>query len=263
MVYSKKSLGQNYLKDENVATHIVESINIQKTDLIIEIGAGFGALTKYIVKYEPAKLIIIELDNNHSERLKKDFKNAVVINEDAVKIDFSDMLNKDIIYNKKAKIISNLPYNASSKILENLTKHCKKIDSMTLMFQKELADRIKAKANCSEYGRISLLAQEYFIIEEVMQVNPESFIPKPKIISSVLKFTTRNKPLVEIKNRKLYDKIIKTTFSSRRKMIRKSLKTIFEDEILRKIFIKTKISPKTRPQDLSIYDFVALSEGLG
>ena len=175
----KKSLGQNFLIDENILNLIVKCGQIKKNDFVIEVGPGTGNLTKKILNEKPKKFVVIEKDKKLADFLKNKFNNKIeIINK--------DILNYSLINNKKNKLIifGNLPYNVSTQILSNLIKTnnieniCK---SFVLMFQKEVADRIVAKYNSKNYGRLSILSSWKMEIKKIQEVEPKSFFPKPNI----------------------------------------------------------------------------------
>ena len=187
----KKSLGQNFLIDNNILDMIVELGEIKSNDVVLEVGPGTGNLTEKILKKEPKKLVAVEKDKNLSEILKKKFTNNVeVINDDILNY------NQVIYYNKKIIIFGILPYNISTQILtswikiNNLNNFCKKF---ILMFQKEVADRILAKFNSKNYGRLSIISSWKMDIEKIIDISPNSFFPRPKIKSTLLVFKPKNK----------------------------------------------------------------------
>ena len=245
----KKSLGQNFLIDEDAILNIVSSVgDISNYDLI-EIGPGAGALSKHLYKLEYNKFYLIEKDDRLINDLKSEYKNAHVLNEDAVKVNFNNFLNTKNI------IVANLPYYASSKILSNIINSYPKIDVMILMFQKEMADRIVASVNTKDYSRISLMVEEFYKVKVLFDLDPSSFKPAPKVNSTVLKFQKRDKALVNPKNRKKYQAIVDKAFMHRRKKIKYALQicnvdiSTFSDEFLNK-----------RAGELSIYDFERIAD---
>ncbi len=224
MLKAKKSLSQNFLIDKNICKKIINQTNL-KNRVIIEIGPGYGSLTDFIIEEKPKKLILIEKDNILSERMNKQYykyKNVVVINNDILKIDLSK--HKDCI------IISNLPYNQSTKIILYLSKFYKNIYEMIFMIQKEVA--IKFDYNIVGMNKYKFINKMIFEYKRCFNVPPSVFIPKPKVESTIIKFQTKN---IEINYDKMNDFISKI-FKNKRKTLRNkiNLKKINDVSILRK-----------------------------
>ena len=242
----KKSLGQNFLIDNNILDMIVELGEIKSNDVVLEVGPGTGNLTEKILKKEPKKLIAVEKDKQLSAILKKKFTNNVeVINDDILNY------NQDVYYNKKIIIFGNLPYNISTQILtswikiNNLNNFCKKF---ILMFQKEVADRILAKFNSKNYGRLSIISSWKMDIEKIIDISPNSFFPRPKIKSTLLVFKPKNK-YYKLKNPKNLEHITNIFFNQRRKMIKKPLKFLFKN--YEKVALELALDLNLRPQNLT------------
>ena len=242
----KKSLGQNFLIDQNILQKIVNTVSINSNSEILEIGPGTGNLTNYLIKKNPKKIFVVEKDNNLSMLLDKKFKNKInIINNDILKI------SENLISKQKLVVFGNLPYNISTEILAKwITSKNKSFwfSKLILMFQKEVADRIIAKINTSNYGRLSILSNWKLDIKKIMNISRNSFFPKPKIESSLLIFSPKNN-FYKIKNPKNLELITRVFFNQRRKMIKKPFKQIFEDpdEIAKKLSINLNL----RPQNLS------------
>jgi len=242
----KKSLGQNFLIDIEILNKIVNLGEINSNDIVLEVGPGTGNLTEKILKKKPKRLVVIEKDKNLSEILKKKFVNNVeVINDNILNY------NQDIYYNKKIIIFGNLPYNISTQILtswikiNDLNNFCKKF---ILMFQKEVADRILATYNTKNYGRLSIISSWKMNIEKVIDINPDSFFPPPKIKSSLLIFKPKNN-YYKLKNPKNLEHITNIFFNQRRKMIKKPLKFLFKN--YEKIAEELSLDLNLRPQNLT------------
>ena len=250
--FFKKSLGQHFLVNKSILKKIV-SIKDIRDKIIFEIGPGQGALTKEILQNKPKKLILIEKDRNLRSnllKLEEKFK-------DTVSYIYDDILNinlKDFNYNK-IQIISNLPYNIASTLIIRLINDFDIVDSMVLMVQKEVAERLSAKVSTPYYSRLSVLIQLHAFVEKVFEVEPHNFTPKPKVKSTVIKITPYRK---KKKNYDELDRILKISFRQRRKTIKNNLKTFYID-VEKKIF-KCGIDPNSRPQDLKPNDFVKLSK---
>ena len=255
MIFSKKSLGQNFLTDKNIIDLIVDIGNINENSEIIEVGPGNGSLTKKIIEKKPKNFIAIEKDEKLVELLNKKFKNNVkIINEDMMKISYENYLKRDTI------IFGNLPYNISTQILakwiklKNIDKICKKL---ILMFQKEVADRIIAKSDTKNYGRLSILSNWRMKIDKIIDLEPESFNPRPKVKSTLLVFMPKKK-FYEFKDPSNLEFITNVFFSNRRKMIKKPLKFLFKNfEDVAKIL---DINLNLRPQNLSSATYYKICE---
>jgi 16S rRNA (adenine1518-N6/adenine1519-N6)-dimethyltransferase len=255
MIKAKKSLGQNFLIDQNIIDKIINTVEIDNKS-ILEVGPGTGNLTRAILKKKPKKLIVIEKDNNLAELLKKDFDNNIkIINDDILKID-ENKLDADVL-----TVFGNLPYNISTEILCNWIVNIKNknfwFDNLVLMFQKEVAERIIAKFNTKNYGRLSILSNWKLEIEKICDVQPSSFLPKPKIDSSVLLL----KPKLDffpLSNPKNLEKLTRTFFMHRRKMLKKSYNLLFKGNL--DIAKKLNIDLNLRPQNLNFETYYKLSE---
>jgi len=240
----KKSLGQNFLIDRDVLEKIVDTVDINNKE-VLEIGPGSGNLTTYILKKKPKNVYVIEKDNDLSLLLEEKFNNEItIINDDVLKI------AEDKISDSKLLVFGNLPYNISTEILSkwiiNLGKNFW-FESLVLMFQKEVADRIIAEPNTSKYGRLSILSSWKLNIQKIMDIKPESFSPRPKIDSSLLLFTPKE-DYFELKNAKNLETITRIFFSQRRKMLKKPFNQVFKNA--KEISEKFKIDLNLRPQNL-------------
>ena len=255
MIKAKKSLGQNFLIDQSIIDKIINIVEI-KDKSILEIGPGTGNLTKNILKKKPKKLIIIEKDNDLAQSLKKSLDSDVkIINDDVLKID-ENGLDEDVL-----TVFGNLPYNISTEILCNWILNIKNknfwFDNLVLMFQKEVAERIIAKFNTKNYGRLSILSNWKLEIEKICDVKPSSFFPKPKIDSSVLLL----KPKLDffpLTNPKNLEKLTRIFFMHRRKMLKKSYNLLFNGNP--DIANKLNIDLCLRPQNLNFEIYYKLSE---
>ena len=246
MIKAKKSLGQNFLTDQNILKKIVEITKI-KNRSILEVGPGTGNLTSHILKNNPKKFFVIEKDNNLASFLADQFKNKIIIiNEDILKI------NEKKIAKEKLIVFGNLPYNISTEILckwiLNLDNNYFWFNCLILMFQKEVADRIISNFNSSKYGRLSVLANWKLNIEKICDIKSNSFSPKPRVDSSLLFFKPK-KIFYEIKNPKNLEKITRVFFNQRRKMLKKPYNQMFNGNL--EIIKKLKINLNLRPQNLN------------
>ena len=253
MIVAKKSLGQNFLIDKEVLRLIVNLTSIENKS-ILEIGPGTGNLTSLILEKKPKEFCVVEKDYDLAEKLKKSYKNKItIINKDVLKIEES------LLFSEKIKVFGNLPYNISTEILSkwiiNL-KHNFWFDCLILMFQKEVADRIIAKSNSSDYGRLSILSNWKLNIKKICDIKPISFYPRPKIDSSLLIFTPK-KNFYPIKDSKNLEKITRTFFNHRRKMLKKPFNQLFNGD--QKILDKLKIDLNLRPQNLDFETYYKLT----
>ena len=255
MIKAKKSLGQNFLIDQAIIDKIINTVEIENKS-ILEIGPGTGNLTKNIIKKNPKKLIVIEKDNDLAHLLKKNLKtNFELINDDVLNIN-ENKLDKDIL-----TVFGNLPYNISTEILCKWILNIKKknfwFDNLVLMFQKEVADRIIAKFNTKNYGRLSILSNWKLEIEKICDVQPSSFFPKPKIDSSVLLLKPKLNffPLTNPKN---LEKLTRIFFMHRRKMLKKSYNLLFNGNL--EIANKLNLDLSLRPQNLNFETYYKLSK---
>ena len=243
-IKTKKSLGQNFLIDQNVLEKIVNTVEINNKE-VLEIGPGSGNLTIHILKKKPKKFYVIEKDDDLSLLLSKKFNNEItIINDDVLKI------NENKISKNKLTVFGNLPYNISTEILSKWITNLDKefwFDGLVLMFQKEVADRIIAESNTSKYGRLSILSNWKLNIKKIIDIKPESFSPKPKIDSSLLLFTPRF-DFFEIENPKNLEMITRIFFSQRRKMLKKPFNQVFKNS--KKVSEKFNIDLNLRPQNL-------------
>ena len=253
MIKAKKSLGQNFLIDREILEKIVNAAPI-KNKIVLEIGPGTGNLTSFILKKKPKKLVVIEKDKNLVLKLTNIFNDQIsVINDDVLNV------NENLLFNKNVVVFGNLPYNISTEILSKWIINSNNnfwFDHLVLMFQKEVADRIIAEFNTSYYGRLSILANWKLDIKKICDVKPESFLPRPKINSSLLFFTPKEN-FIKIKNPKNLEKITRVFFSQRRKMLKKPFNQIFNGN--QEILNKLKIDLKLRPQNLDLNTYYKLT----
>ena len=253
MIKAKKSLGQNFLIDKNILEKITNTINI-KDRIVLEIGPGTGNLTSYIVEKKPKKFFAIEKDNNLSIKLKNKFGNKLtIINDDILKIDETSLFDDKVI------VFGNLPYNISTEILSKWIINLKDnfwFECLVLMFQKEVADRIIAKFNTSNYGRLSIICNWKLEIKKVCDIKPQAFFPKPKIDSSLLLFFPK-KSYIKINDPNNLEKVTKVFFNQRRKMLKKPFNQLFNGD--QKVLDKLKIDLNLRPQNLNLDTYYKLA----
>ena len=254
MIKAKKSLGQNFLIDQNIIDKIVNILDLKNRN-ILEIGPGTGNLTEGILKKKPKKVLVVEKDDHLTNLLKVKFKNKIeIINNDILKID-ENLLSDQIL-----TVFGNLPYNISTEILCKWILNLKEriwFDSLILMFQKEVADRIISDFNTKSYGRLTILTNWRLDIKKICDINPTSFQPKPKIDSTVLFFKPK-KDFFLFKNSKNLEKITRIFFMHRRKMIKRPYHQLFNKNT--KIASKIGIDLKLRPQNLDFETYFKLTK---
>jgi 16S rRNA (adenine1518-N6/adenine1519-N6)-dimethyltransferase len=243
-IKAKKSLGQNFLIDREVLEKIVSIVKIADKE-ILEIGPGSGNLTSYILKKKPKKVFVIEKDDKLSLILKEKFANQIeIMNDDVLKISENEITDQKLV------VFGNLPYNISTEILSKWIININKkiwFESLLLMFQKEVADRIIAESNNSKYGRLSILTNWKLNVEKIINIKPQSFSPRPKIDSSLLLFTPKENSF-ELKDAKNLEMITRVFFSQRRKMLKKPFNQIFNNA--KEVASKFNIDLNLRPQNL-------------
>jgi len=243
-IKAKKSLGQNFLIDREVLEKIVSITDIANKD-VLEIGPGSGNLTTYILKQKPKKLYVVEKDDDLAILLKEKFDTEIeIINDDILKV------SEDKISDQKLSVFGNLPYNISTEILSKWILNIGSnfwFESLVLMFQKEVADRIISEFNNSKYGRLSILASWKLNVKKIIDIKPQSFSPRPKIDSSLLLFTPKEN-FFELKDPKNLEKITRIFFSQRRKMLKKPFNQVFTNG--KEVAEKFGIDLNLRPQNL-------------
>ena len=243
-IKAKKSLGQNFLIDREVLEKIATITDIANKE-VLEIGPGSGNLTTYILKKKPKKLYVVEKDDDLAILLKEKFDTEIeIINDDILKV------SEDKISDQKLSVFGNLPYNISTEILSKWILNIGSnfwFESLVLMFQKEVADRIISEFNNSKYGRLSILSSWKLNVKKIIDIKPQSFSPRPKIDSSLLLFTPKEN-FFELKDPKNLEKITRIFFSQRRKMLKKPFNQVFTNG--KQIAEKFGIDLNLRPQNL-------------
>ena len=260
MIRAKKSLGQNFLIDREVLEKITNVVQI-KDKTILEVGPGTGNLTSFILKKNPKKMFVIEKDDDLAINLNETFKDQLtIINDDILQVD------ENLIFKNKVTVFGNLPYNISTEILSKWITQTNDefwFNNLILMFQKEVADRIIAKFNTSDYGRLSILSNWKLNVEKICDIKPESFSPRPKIDSSLLFFSPK-KNFYKIKDPKNLEKVTRIFFNHRRKMLKKPFNQLFNGD--QRVLNELKIDLNLRPQNLDFdtyYQLTCAYENLG
>ncbi len=249
----KKSLGQNFLIDKNIIKKISDVYPIKENSEILEIGPGTGNLTEFLIKKKPRKIFLIEKDKNLFLELKKKYNNIEIFNNDVLRLPLKKIINEKTI------IFGNLPYNISSQILIKFILNKEKLPFRILifMFQKELADRILAQPDTSNYGRLTILTNWKFTVKKLFDISPNSFYPKPKIQSTLLIFE-KKKNFQLFKNPESLGKVTKIFFNQRRKKIKKQYKILFNNN--NEIAQRLNIDLNCRPQNLKPETFYSLTQ---
>ena len=268
-IRANKSLGQNFLINEEVVKNIVECSKIEKEDLVIEIGPGLGTLTKYLLE-KAGKVICIELDTKMLQILEDRFSlydNFELINNDVLKVDLKNIIEKEKAEGKikNVKIVANLPYYITTPIIMKLLEEELELESITVMIQKEVADRLIAIPGEKNTGAITYAVYYYATSEAIMEVPNSSFIPEPAVTSKIIKLNIRKEPIVTPKNKEKMFKVIKCAFMQKRKTLLNSLTNnkIFENknqgiELLKSLQINENI----RPEELTLEQFEKISDNL-
>lgn len=246
----KKNLGQHFLIDQNIVNKLVRYINPSKKDFIIEIGPGDGAMTKSFVG-KVNKLFLIEKDRSLMNEL-----GTIICNNPQYQIIYEDILKYDLTtLNQSVRIVGNLPYNISTEIIFKMC-HCKHLIDMHFMLQREVVDRIVAESGSKVYGRLSIMAQAYFKIEKLFNISENVFYPKPKVKSSFIRLLPKKYAFNNKNHENNFYNVVKAAFEGRRKMIKKSLIEYLSE----KEFNSMKINPNLRAEDLSVNDYIYISE---
>ncbi len=265
-IIANKSLGQNFLIDENVVESIVNSAEITNKDLIIEIGPGLGTLTQKLLE-KAGKVICVELDEKMVKILTHRFKlytNFELINEDILKVNLTEIIEKNKKQGiEKVKVVANLPYYITTPIIMKLLEDKLDIESITVMIQKEVAQRLAETPGGKETGSITYTIWYYTQPKIVLEVPPDSFIPEPEVHSSVIKFDILDKPRIEVEDESKFFKLIKIAFMQKRKTLVNALVNggIFQDKFQAEEVLKSlNIDIKIRGEKLTLEQYNELSK---
>jgi len=259
----KKSLGQNFLFDKNIQKKIVLASDLNKNDIVLEIGAGLGDLTKQIALVAK-KVYALEIDNRLFEALRENLKSQVncwILKEDILKFDLGKFLRSKKI-KQKIKVIGNIPYYISSPIIEHLIKYRQEISAVCLTVQKEFGRRVCAGFGSKEYSSFSCFVQYYAQSKITFEIKKGSFRPAPKVDSCFLSLNFRDKPAVCVNDEERFFQLIRAAFNQRRKTLRNSLQDFIVKDKLKTILNSLNIEINTRPEELSLEQFARLSNSL-
>jgi 16S rRNA (adenine1518-N6/adenine1519-N6)-dimethyltransferase len=249
---ARKRFGQNFLQDAHIISRIIDAIAPKANDNLIEIGPGLGALTDLLLQ-RLEQLTVIEIDRDLIAKLKeRNLKQLTIIEKDVLTVDFASLDKQHL------RIIGNLPYNISTPLLFHLLRYHHLIDDMFFMLQKELVERITAPVNDKNYGRLSVMLQYYCETDYLFTVPATAFKPVPKVESAIIRLRPKKQRAVTANNEEAFTMIVKSAFAHRRKTINNNLKELISQET----FASLGISPQKRAQDLSVADYVSLSNAI-
>ena len=242
----KKSLGQHFLKDENVCKNIVEEIRQHSFTQLLEVGPGGGALTKFLLQIPAINFKAVELDREKVQYLQSTYPAITG------KLIEEDFLKMDPPFDGEFVVVGNYPYNISTQILFKMLDWREQVPVMVGMFQKEVAQRAASKEGSKVYGVLSVLIQAFFKVEYLFDVDPSCFNPPPKVVSGVIRLTRRT-DVPDMKSVRSFFVLVKTAFNQRRKTMRNAVKSLFEEDLLKDDFFKK------RAEVISVEQFAALT----
>ncbi|RDW16843.1 16S rRNA (adenine(1518)-N(6)/adenine(1519)-N(6))-dimethyltransferase RsmA [Oceanobacillus chungangensis] len=261
----KKSLGQNFLVDVNTLENIVKNAGVSKESAAIEIGPGIGALTEQLAIHAD-KVVAFEIDGRLIPILKDtlaSYENVKLIHQDILKADVAEVVKENFDSNQEVHIVANLPYYITTPILMKLIRDRLPVTSITVMIQKEVADRMAAKPNTKSYGSLTIAIQYYTNAEVVMNVPKTVFMPQPNVDSSILKLVLRDEPPVHVDNEDFFFRIVQASFAQRRKTLRNNLTSHFGDqydkEKISEILERAGIDGGRRGESLDMEEFAVLA----
>ena len=264
----QKKFGQNFLIDTHVLDKIIDASGVTEDDFVLEIGPGIGTMTQYLCE-RAREVVAVEIDKNLIPILSdtlKNYSNVTVINEDILKLDICK-LAEEKNQGKPIKVVANLPYYITTPIITGLFESHVPIDSITIMVQKEVAERMQEKPGSKEYGALSLAVQYYAKPEIVANVPPNCFMPRPNVGSAVIRLTRHEKPPVEVEDEKLMFRIIRASFNQRRKTLANGLNNSPEihlpKEVIQESIVSLGVPENIRGEALSLEQFAELSNEIG
>lgn len=260
----QKKFGQNFLIDTHVLDKIIRAANITKEDMVLEIGPGIGTMTQYLAE-AAGKVIAVEIDKNLIPILEdtlSDYDNVRVINDDVLKVDLRKLADEENA-GRPVKVVANLPYYITTPIIMGLFENGVPVESITVMVQKEVADRMQTGPGSKDYGALSLAVQYYAVPYIVANVPPNCFMPRPKVGSAVIRLTRHEKPPVEVKDEKLMFEIIRASFNQRRKTLANGLNNSdrlnFSKEKITEVIEQLGKGASVRGEALTLEEFARLS----
>ena len=264
----QKKFGQNFLIDTHVLEKIIASAGVTKEDMVLEIGPGIGTMTQYLCEHA-REVVAVEIDKNLIPILEGDtlssYDNVTVINEDILKVDINK-LARERNGNKPIKVVANLPYYITTPIIMGLFESGVPIDNITVMVQKEVADRMQVGPGTKDYGALSLAVQYYAKPYIVANVPPNCFMPRPNVGSAVIRLTRHSEPPVKVQDEKLMFRLIRASFNQRRKTLLNGLNNSSEIHFSKEVIIQAieqlGVSPSVRGEALTLEQFANLSNYL-
>lgn len=270
-VHAKKNLGQNFLVDLDAVQGIVRAAGIEPGDQVVEVGPGIGSLTEQLL-LAGGKVASYEVDQSLPEILAKELPEKVdgqdldqrfkLIMKDVLKADFATDLAGFFDLSKPVKVVANLPYYITTPIIFNLLESSLDFTSLTLMMQKEVAERLAAQPGSKAYGPLSIAVQTQMSVDLALEVGHASFMPKPKVDSAVVVLTPLEKP-ADVGDHKRFNRVVKLCFAQRRKTLANNLKTLLPDkEDREKLLADLDLDPRQRPEQLAISDFIRISQAI-
>ena len=263
----QKKYGQNFLIDTHILEKIIDAAEITKDDMVLEIGPGIGTMTQYLCE-AAREVVAVEIDDNLIPVLEdtlSEYDNVTVLNQDILKVDIG-RIAEEKNHGKPIKVVANLPYYITTPIIMGLFESHVPLESITVMVQKEVADRMQVGPGTKDYGALSLAVQYFSNPEVVCVVPPTCFIPQPKVASSVIRLTCHKNPVVEVSDEAFMFKVIRASFNQRRKTLVNGLNNSPTIPVSKENIIKTieelGYSPTIRGETLSLQEFATLSEAL-
>ena len=266
--HTQKKFGQNFLVDPNILEEIIAAAEITKEDFVLEIGPGIGNLTQYLCE-SARKVVAVEIDTKLIPVLTdtlKEYDNVSIVNQDILKMDLADLVEKENA-GKPIKVVANLPYYITTPILMELLESHIPMESVTVMVQKEVAERMQVGPGTKDYGALSLAIQYYTVPKIICEVPPSCFIPRPNVSSAVIQLTCHREPPVKIHNEAFLFQVIRASFNQRRKTLVNGLNNSPTIPVPKEVILRTieelGYSPTIRGEILSLEEFARLSDALG
>ena len=259
----KKSLGQNFIVDENVLNGIINAAGLKYHDIVLEIGPGIGTLTKALAEFAE-NVIAVEIDRDIIEILNstllKEYDNIILVQGDALKIEYDELLALHLKEQKNVKVVANLPYYITTPLLMKLATSSKLAKDLVLTVQKEAAQRLMAKVGTKEYSAVTVILNYYYNIELVMKLTPNVFLPPPKVDSAVIKLEKHLESPVYLEDEELFIEFVKKSFAKRRKTLKNNLKdlALITQEDFSKILDEHDLDSMVRAQDLELFTFASI-----
>ena len=259
----KKGLGQHFLIDRNILNKVIRTAEVEKGDVVLEVGPGLGEMTLALAQHAN-KVIAVEIDSKLAVILKqkaRDFSNVEVVKSDILKVDFSQFLKKE---RHPIKVVANLPYQITTPLLFRFIESKEAFSTLTLMLQKEVAERMVASPGRKEYGPLSIFIQMFSDVSIRFFIKPSAFFPPPNVESAVVHMSFKEKPVVNLGDEEWFKKVVKGCFGYRRKTLRNALKHsgLPLPQSIETRMEKIGIDPRRRPETLTIQELVHLAEAL-